>query len=267
MCIVCPICKSKQIENIFEFKKNIKSPHRLECEVYQNFLNIVSSKTNLNTDIIDILYFKEELSDIVNLDNVWNESINNFEIKIPDTIVFKENYKKTLGFIFANIIQLNKGYHIHLTDRYNVEEYDLELLNKKEKYNVKLSIPRLATTFKENKILIMIEFNEKNCIPYDINLLNEEEKLNVLNKLNNIKEGLFIKSLPCKLIYEKSEDKIFFKEDFIVNFEDDIESIYKNMEDKIENFYNQLLEIYEPFKEENKCFFERALIELEMKDF
>lgn len=267
MCFLCPVCNSSQKENIFYFKESVKSPHRLDCIVYQNFLNIISKDTGLNKDLIDILYFKNELSEIINIENFWCEKIKDFTLKLPDNILFKENYEKKISFIFANIIQLNKGYNIYLTDKYGVSEYELDLLNNKEKYNIKLSIPRLATTLEENKIFIKIEFNKYNCIPYDINLLNEEEKVNLLEKLNNLRDNLFLSQKLFKLIYEKGEDKVFFVKEIDIDTEEKINSIYINIEEEIEKFYNEILKFYEPLKEKYEYFFERALLELELQNF
>lgn len=285
MFIECPICGSDQEESgflfeesmksqeerVFLFKESVKSPHRLDCMVYQNFLNIVSSKTNLTTTMVDILYFNNKLDDVVNIKDTWNVSINTMETKIPDNIVFNDNYEKSLGFVFANIIQLNKQYDISLTFKDYSEQYDLDLLNKENKYNIKLSISKSTYKKEDTEILLLIEFKKEDCIPYDINLLSKEEKENLFAKINNDRETLFKQKnkglFSFNLLYNQKEDKLFFRSNFNFNRNEEIDSIYINMDKKIEEFYNEIIEIYESFKKENKCFFERALLEIELQDF
>lgn len=261
MFIECPICKSdqeesgflfqeslkSQEESVFLFKESIKSPHRADCIVYQNFLNIVSKKTNLTTTIIDILYFNDQLSAIVNINTTWCESIKREVTSIPKNVVFKENYEKSLGFIFANIIQLNK------------------------KYNIKLSISKSKYKKEDTELLLTIEIKDEDFIPYDINLLNEKEKNNLFEKITNDKNKLFNQKnkglFSFEVVYEQKEYKLCITSNFNLNASDPVDFIYLTMEQKIEELYNEIIEIYKYFKEQNKTFFERPLLEIEIKYF
>lgn len=272
MCFKCQVCESEQQENVFFFKESVKSPHRLDCIVYQNFLNLVSSKTNLTTTMVDILYFNNKLDDIVNIKDIWDVSIDKLETKISDNIVFNENYEKSLGFIFANMIQLNKNYDIHLNLQIYNNIYDLDLLNNQKKYNIRLSISKPTYKKEDFEILLFSEFNHVECIPYDISLLNEKEKDDLLKKINNDENDIFLKRINKQLpifncIYDQRNEKILFKNTFVFNPNEEIDSIYINLEQKIEKFYKKVENLHEFLKNENKSFFERVLIEKEIEYF
>lgn len=110
------------------------------------------------------------------------------------------------------------------------------------------------------EILFMIEFKKENFIPYDINLLLEYEKLELFNNIEKQKKLL-------KVVHNINQNKSFIGYSINFNNLDNIDLIYQKLDQQIEIFYKEIEEYNKYFKEENKCFFERALLELEIKDF
>lgn len=110
------------------------------------------------------------------------------------------------------------------------------------------------------EILFMIEFKKENFIPYDINLLLEYEKLELFNNIERQKKLL-------KVVNNINQNKFFIGYRINFNNLDNIDLIYQKLDQQIEIFYKEIEEYNKYFKEENKCFFERSLLELQMKDF
>ncbi len=246
----CPICNSIQESKdsfqikLFKHKEIIN--HRKECEVYQNFLSNIFDKIKLNKNVIDILYLTEGLKKIINISEYYKIGDNYVTVVIPEIISYIEDYEKSIYYIFANLIEINPNYNISF--EYSIYENELYLSNK----DVNIYFQR--TSF-EKKILCNIKFNIDECIPYNQLILNSEEREKLQRNI------LF----TPKLIVEKRE--IYSKKKLIISEKDNINVIYQKIEQQIKDFYSEVNKIKMQLFEDNKKFFERALLELELKEF
>lgn len=246
MKIECPICKSnqdkKENNDYFRIKQNIKSYHRDHCIIYQNFLNLISKKTGLSKIVIDILCLNERLSEVLKINKVW-QIFHDFDVLIiEEKITFKESYKQKLSYIFANYIDSNKKYII------NIEE------GKNNVYLINNTI--LLNLFNLHQKIFYIEFNMSHCIPYDINLLTEDEK-----------KSLESNCINYLYLFENINGKMYLKFNFLINENEDLSVIYEKIEEQIKYFERKKEDIKFKLTEENKKYFERALLLLEIQGF
>lgn len=248
MITTCPICNSvKECEDSFQFK-NMDNTHRLECSIYQDFLKLISQKTNLNKDVIDILYLIENLNNIIDIKDVY-KILDNFVTKnIPENVAFKQNYEKEIHYIFANFIEINKNYTIRIDGPQLFGFKAIYLTNE----NMLLHITRTY----QPELLCLIEFDIQECMPYDIDLLNNTERQDLQK---NIKPYLY----KCEHI----EGKGYFKKQLIIKKDKDLSIIYQEIEAQIESFKKEVNEEKIKLKEENKKYFERPLLQKEIQEF
>lgn len=251
MIFQCPICNSmKENQNSFQitfFKDEDSIFHREECNVYQQFLNSISKKTSLNKKVVDVLYLTEGINKLFNIKAIYHIKNNCFYTtwKIPENIKYIDNYKKNIYYIFANFLEINSNYNFVIK---NNHFEDIYLTNK----NILIY---LSQTHFETEILCLIEFNIQDTYPYDIDLLNTIEK-------SSLKENMSTFLYKCK----EMENKQYFKK--ILNIkEEDICNIYQKIDIQIEKFKKESEEEIITLKENNKKYFERALLELELKEF
>lgn len=248
MISICPICNSaKESGDSFQFK-NMDNSHRIECSIYQDFLKLISQKTNLNKDVIDILYLVENLNNIIDIKDVY-KILDNFVTKIvPENVSFKGNYEKEIHYIFANFIEINKNYTIRIDGP--------QLFGFKATYLTNENMLLHITRTYQPELLCLIEFDLQECIPYNIDLLNNTER-QALEK--NIRPYLS----KCEHI----EGKGYFKKQLIIRKDKDLSIIYQEIEAQIESFKQEVNEEKINLKEENRKYFERALLQKEMQEF
>lgn len=249
MIFQCPICNSiQESENSFQikfFKKDDKTIHRSECLVYQKFLSLISEKININKDVIDILYLTEGLNKVVNIKDTYS-ILNDYSTKtIPENIEIKNDYEKEMHYIFANFLKINSNYNILVKS--NDFNHVVYLSNK----DILLHLTRTY----QSEILCFIEFNTEECIPYNINLLNNTEifelRMHILPYVSNCI------TIDGKRYYGKK-----------INIErEKLNIIYQKIETQIKDFYSEVNGIKNQLFEDNKKYFERALLELELKEF
>lgn len=250
MIFQCPICNSiQESENSFQikfFKANYKTIHRSECLVYQNFLSLISEKININKDVLDLLYLTEGLNKVLNIKDTYH-ILNDYSIKIiPENVELENDYEKEMHYIFANFLKINSNYNMSIKD--NGNNNVIYLSNK--------DILLYLTKTYDPQILCFIEFNNDDCIPYDINLLNNNEKI-------DLKKNFSSYISECKTI----EGKKYLAKKININHEEDLNIIYQKIEKQIKYFYSELNNIKMQLFEDNKKYFERSLLELELKEF
>ncbi len=250
MIFQCPICNSMQeSESSFQitfFKDEDSIIHRNECIVYQQFLTLISKKTSLNKNVVDVLYLTEGINKILNIKDNY-QILSDYSTKdIPENIAFNKNYEKEIHYIFAKFLEINPNFNI--TIRCNSFSSAVYLVNKDILIN-------LTRTYKPT-ILFFVELNVNDIIPYDINLLNDIEKSKLQKNI-----------LPCLYKCEDLNENRYFKKKLDIENKDDLSIIYQKIAIQIDNFKKEIQEENIKLKEDNKKYFERALVELELKEF
>lgn len=225
-----------------------------------SFLNELHLRTSIDLKILDNLFELCLINDIFEITEE-NKSSNLFfntttkTYFIPFSLTLKTNYQNSLQYIFASYPTINNDYHV--PHKYLNKFHELFLFNNKDK-DVMLSL----SCFENGNVFfdILLEYDEYNNIPYDIDLLNDSEKQEFIDELEEQKyyfdaeiinsDGIRYYSLTINLYLDQSLPTIYL-------------DINKQINNTIEKYrkHTQLL------KEENKRFFERALLEIEMKEF
>lgn len=233
---------------------------QFETDDYQLFIQKLSEITLINHLILNNLFKLCLINDIFEIQENNKPSNLFFDTttkiySIPFSLTLKNNYQNSLQYIFASYPTINNDYHV--PHEYLNKFQELFLFNNKDK-DVMLSL----SCFENGNIFfdILLEYDEYNNIPYDIDLLNDSEKQELIDELEEQKyyfdaeiinsDGIRYYSLTINLYLDQS-----------------LQTIYLDINKQIKNTIEKYRKHTQLLKEENKRFFERALLEIEMKEF
>ncbi len=235
-------------KNIFYITR--KYEDRFLGKDYSNLLNFINKKTNIDKNIIDMLYVFNILDKLISIDVEEDEYFTN--INIPDNFSINHNFKSSQAYIFA-LLSLNKDYEIFFGTHYNY------LKNKNNNIYVYSQYK-----FEDIEIQSSYLYEEKNIIPYEENILNDIEK--ELFKKSMTDQFTLLNSMYtfCTSANHQLSGKKFI---FSSKFNPLKYSSYESLIETIDNFNNELHNLIFEFNEQNKIFFQRALTEIEIKNF
>lgn len=237
-------------KNIFYITK--KYEDRFLSDDYNNLLNFINRKTNIDKDILDILYVFDILDKLISIDVGNNEDEEVTQIDIPDNFSINHNFNSSQSYIFA-LLSLNPDYEIFFGTHYNY------LKNKNNNIYV---YPKYK--FEDIEIQSSYLYEEKNITPYDENILNDIEK--ELFKKSMTDQFTLLNSMYTFFTstnHQLSGKKFIFSSKFNpLKY-----SSYESLIETIDNFNNELHNLIFEFNEQNKIFFQRALTEIEIKNF
>lgn len=233
--------------NVFYIKN--KYEDRFLSEDYNSLLNIINKKTNIHKDIIDTLYLFDILDKIISIEIEKNE--NSTKVTVQDNFFIFDNFESTQAYIFS-LLSLNKDYEIHFGTHFNYF--------KNNKNNLYLY---LINQQKDIKIEMVYSYQEKNLIPYDINILNNIEKELLHKSISYQYTFINLNFIFITLTNHQLAGKQFiWSLKNLLNY-----SSYDSLIDRIEDFNNELDNLIFSFNEDNKLFFQRALTEIQIKNF
>lgn len=249
-------------ECLFCYSKNVINNQCIDCNArhfmfyeeslknieYKSFLMYVNKKTKLEINLINFLYRKKLLKRLMDI-RKEEDIIGNTIVSVPAYIELKNNYEKNIEYIYSTFNLYNKDYS------YCIKDNTYNLTNKNKIFKIDLDFFNYR-----NELFVKIEYLEKYTIPHDIKLLNKKEKKDLKSRLtiqiyDNIVKDLYIDNQPewIQLIE--------------LNLDNDLIDIQKELNDKIDNFYNYVLLTMNKLRDKNSIFFERAILELEIKSF
>jgi len=220
---------------------------------YGYVLDSLESKLNIDKKVIhNLIELKEYFYSINDLKIVKNKNVDIYVI--GNNCKLNERAEKEKSYILANYLLYDNNFSIKKDhqETYNQENY---LCNKNNKFNILLKENKEL-----NKIELLIELKKDLLIPYDVEILNENEQY----KLK------YIKVLQELNLYEYIVKRNGNRYALFL-----IEIIYeKSLMQNIQSMYNQIKLIYSDFEnkvnkytEDNKLIFQRALTEIQIKDF
>lgn len=257
----CENCKATILYN----KKS--GTNLMNSEHYQRLIDELSSKLNIEKNItkkmIDFRFFEDFKTKIeVNSKNI--QIVQGFVIVYypdGDTFIFisKELYKEhnnSIISIFLNYVEYNNDYFF--------KEELLPYLFYKEKVGRFLTVKKdLNKNYSDLFFLIQYEF--KDFCPYPIEWLDIEERFNLIR---NIQNNFNHKNQTKSIKFEHSNNYInccSFK--LNINKDENLEKIYSSIKNQIELFENDYADLKLKLTEENKFYFQRSLLEREIRNF
>lgn len=220
---------------------------------YDYLLNYLESVLQVDKKIIhNLLEINEMYTVLIGIKIVRSTEYDLYVIS--DNCSFKSNYEKEKSYILANYLLIDNNFEIKkdYEGTYNQENY---LFCKKNRFHMSI---------KENKefntLELLIQLENDLLIPYDIDILNEDEKYKlkytIMLQKSDLYEGLIKKdgnSYASFLIQIIKEKKL-------------IENI-KSMHSQINSIYSDFETKFNKYTEDNKLFFQRALTEIQLRNF
>lgn len=252
--------ENKNIELLnYKWNKNV-----MECEDNNDLLNKLHKSYKIDKDILYILLELDLFHLISNIKVVIKNGI--FTYTLPENPKLYKNYQKYFSYIFATYLIYNKNLTIKnkkrgycLLNNDNIikknSELNSTLFNSYINFNLQLDTDGNAEN--DEDIYLNIQFNEIDVIAYDVNLLNLKEKEDLNKSINKQKEK-YIHSID-NIMYFKFKLKIDNNLSLI--------EIHNKINLQCEEYYNYYISLLKKFKEYNKVFFERALLEEQIKNF
>ncbi len=239
--------KDKYIELLnFNWNKSI-----IEHPDYNNLLDKIHKYYKIDKDIISVLL---ELHLFQNISNINFKNIDgNLLYIIPENPKLNLNYRNSPSYIFATYSIYNKEFKIKNKKR------NYLLLSEEEKLKIVIELDLVSF---DSDIYCNIEFNENYLIPYDINLLTSTEK-NELKQSINYQEGKLSEQLTDYAI----DNSLYFRFQLAIYDNPTLIGMHNEIKIQTEECYDYYISLLNEFKEYNKKFFERALLELELKNF
>lgn len=239
--------KDKYIELVnFNWNKSI-----IEHKEYNNLLKKIHKYYKIDKDMIYVLLDLHLLQNISNINVSYHDGIVTYII--PENPKLNENYENSSVFTFASYALYDKNFKVKTKKRNYI------LLNSDDKIKTALEFDDLSEDF---DIYYKVEFNENLLIPYDINLLTEKEKNDlktaIMRQEGKISEELTDTNINGVQYFE------FLLELCNHKIASDTHLEIKIQCEECDDYYMSLLN---EFKEYNKKFFERALLEIQMKNF
>lgn len=214
---------------------------------YEDFLEELHLITNLEPKILDNLYKLSALHIILlNYENEYESETIQFldyfskKFIISPFLKIVDNFKENTNYILASYLVFNNNFKI---DEKNEEPF----FN-----NIFLQV-------KSNHIECCFLYNLHESVPYEISLLSEEETLLLSNNIMS-------QHVSCKYsgLY-KSTYTINFP--IYINYSDSINTIFLNIDKQIQQSQIEYNNIVRNFREDNKKFFERSLLEQQIEKF
>ncbi len=239
--------KDKYIELVnFNWNKSI-----MEHPEYNNLLEKIHHYYKMDKEILYILLDLNLFQYISNININYHDGI--IDYIIPENPKLNENYQNSASFIFASYALYNKSFKVKPRKRNYI------LLNNEGEFKTALELDIISENL---DIYYKVEFNENLLIPYDINLLIEKEKQDLKTNIMRQEE-----KISEELIDSNIQGVQYFQ--FLIELENKKTIIEKHKEIKIqcEEYEDYYLSLLNEFKEYNKIFFERALLEIQMKNF
>lgn len=263
----CPNCNYEHVKNnfccrckssIFNIPTNIDE--RAKNSEYLSLVKNIKKMTNLKKQLIENLINLNYL-DIIPYVKIVPEfaDLNSTAFVIPDHI-HDHHYEKTAPFVFANLNLYHTNYSL---ENVILSSSESRLMLKNNNSKNKEYIESPPPFLKWNKINIYLQYLENESIPYDISLLNSDE-------FEDLMENLSDQINDFSIIYWTDHDEInnsFFEKTITINLDEDLNIIYDKIKKEIELFQKFVDTTMENFKENNKKFFERALLESEISSF
>ena len=259
--IYCIFCKSTLIKNnkckncnafIFKTKKINNNKDIISSDKYNIFFNLLKNNTKIDDNILILLIELNLIGKIMTAFIDFDKNDNPiFYIENKSSFHINYNYKESKEYVFVEYLIKNPEFKKSTIDK------RIKFIKKDKDKDIVL-IFNIYRDFDKSEISIYFDFNRDYVYPYDLNLLNSEEKKE-LNK--NIENKLFINNQSC-YIYE-NYGKIY-SEEIIFNFNN---INYHILSERINQYYEKINQVLTLIKEDNKKFFERSLLELELKNF
>lgn len=260
--LICNYCNGEIINNrcnhcnyTLWITKFMYDPNDIKTsDTYLEFLNTIHNKSNIDKSTLEILMEINAITTVMSARVEFIDEVLVFKIA-NDFRIF--NYKKKLEYIFSTYM-VNKNEYKRTSNK------EITVF-KNKKRNFYIEIVSGEGSYFDSDILLYFDYKVKDTIPYNSNLLTKEE-------LESLNESLD-EQLKEYLIYsciDKVETDYFYislSNYLSKNRDKEISEIHSEI-DRIINesiiyFENKINET----KEKNKSFFERALLENEIKDF
>lgn len=243
----CSIFIGNNIENIEEI------------ENYNLIIEDISIKTKMEKEIVEKLFRFSLISTFVKKIDVCLNSNKNF-VYLPAIRFYSENNKLVI-FIEKYISKKNEYSNSYLYFKYNLtnintylNEYQKIYMHFKNNENIILSLREDTLS---NEILgFNIKFNLQDYCLHPIEWLNKEEKINLKRNINNF--------FKIYLIHDEEYVR------HIINLDlnkEKIENLLNDIDIKITEFIDLNNLEKEKMKEINLKYFERVLLEKEIKNF
>lgn len=222
------------------------------CPEYDYLFSRLKEQYKIDSIILDNLIELDLFSEISNVQVSFNEG--NLIYTLNDQPKLIDDYENSLPYIFSSYPLFDNSFKIKNIKR------DYLLLNENKECNIMLE---LCNVYSEYNIYIQLEFKEEFLIPYSTDLLNKDEKYNLNNEIlkqKNILEyeyGLI--QIQKVLYFEIKLDILYSKKNSVY--------ISTEIQKKTNNVYKEYMSKLNKFKNENKIFFNRALLKLEVDNF
>lgn len=247
----CSECNSTFIVlDDINIKKSI-----IDCEKYNELFNLVYENYKIDKEILKNFFMLELLSYIINVTMSYKD--NKLIYGINNTIESRENYQKSLQYIFASYPLFNKDFIVKEENKKNYF-----LINSKKEIPIILSLNYEYSHF---VLCCYVEFDKKYLIPYSIDLLNKEEKDKLQLQLTD-QQDQFDEDINSCIINKKTHYEFTLETNMIENFTN-ITEVYEEISSQLEEIYDYYISLLNEFKEDNKVFFERPLLNIELEDF
>lgn len=231
----------------FDWNKSISM-----CPEYNYLFSRLKEQYKIDSIILNNLIELDLFSEISNVQVSFNEG--NLIYKLNDQPKLIDDYENSLPYIFSSYPLFDNSFKIKNIKR------DYLLLNENKECNIMLE---LCHVYSEYNIYIQLEFKEEFLIPYSMDLLNKDEKYNLNNEIlkqKNILEyeyGLI--QIQKVLYFEIKLDILYSKKNSVY--------ISTEIQKQINNVYKEYMNKLNKFKNENKIFFNRGLLKLEVDNF
>ncbi len=213
----------------------------------------MESKLNIDKRIIHNLIELNEYFYSINDLKIVKEKNKDLYV-IGNNCKLKETAEKEKSYILANYLLYDNNFSIK-KDYQGTYEQENYLYNKNNKFNILLKENKEL-----NKIELLIELKKDLLIPYNVEILNENEeyklKYVIMLQKSDLYEGI-VRS-------NGHSYALFFIE--IQNEKSLIENI-KSMRNQIQLIYSDFESKVNKYTEDNKFIFQRALTEIQIKDF
>jgi len=228
-------------------------------ENYNLIIEDISNKTQIEKEIIQEMFKLRLFSNFVKKIEICS-GFSCVTSYVP-SIEFTINDHQLIFFI-DNFINKKTNYSkSYLYFKYNLSNVNTYLNKYKQIYmhfknNEKIILSLIEDTLSNEILVINIKFNLQDYCVHPIEWLNREEKINLEKNINNIFN-----------IYSIN-DKEYVR--YIINLDlnkENIEDLFTDIDNKISEFINLNELEKEKMKEGNLKYFERTLLELELKYF
>lgn len=225
-----------------------------ETSDYDLFIHELFHRTIIKKSILNNLFNLNLLNKIVHKqDELFTSFINsNNNFFIPKDLLIEKNYKKSIEYLYANYLD-KSNFNIIRSNRSYISNKDNTII---------LCLNYPTYNFLKPQLLLFIKYVKQDLIPYNTDLLNNEEFQLLNQHILNIREKHFKKNNEPFL-----NNMFFLIFNIDIDLNDTIDNSIQQIDNQINIKYNEYINLTNILKEENKKFFERALLEEQMKTF